>query len=199
MNHDILSNNIEKIRLSLGENKREFGERFNATGSLVSKWEKGLITPSPERLKSIADLGGVSVSELLYGSIEDYLLNEINTFFENQEGVEFSPEGKSEVIKDALQQSVNNPLINATFGEDSQLEIFNSLVNEEISKAILRRLNLTDFTNEGFIRKTLLELTDTKNELKNYLNNGINENLYDETISIINEAYNAVKGLKEKY
>ncbi|MGK0539591.1 helix-turn-helix domain-containing protein [Staphylococcus haemolyticus] len=34
---------------------------------MVSKWEKGLTKPSNERLKEIADLGNVSINQLLYG------------------------------------------------------------------------------------------------------------------------------------
>ncbi len=47
----------------------EFGKKFKheAHKSIVSKWEKGLTKPSNERLKEIADLGKISVNQLLYG------------------------------------------------------------------------------------------------------------------------------------
>ena len=37
----ILGRKIRLIRLERGENKTEFGKLFNATGSLVNKWEGG--------------------------------------------------------------------------------------------------------------------------------------------------------------
>lgn len=80
MSNEILANNIEKIRSSKGESKKVFGERFKASGSLVSKWEKGTVIPNPERLKAIAELGETTVEYLMYGSLENYakdLLNEL--------------------------------------------------------------------------------------------------------------------------
>ena len=57
---------IKDIRLELGETLEEFGKRFNppANRSLVSGWENGRYLPSPERLKVIAELGGLSVEQL---------------------------------------------------------------------------------------------------------------------------------------
>lgn len=65
----ILANNIKKIRKDLGLTMEEFGKKFKheAHKSIVSKWEKGLTKPSNERLKEIADLGNISINQLLYG------------------------------------------------------------------------------------------------------------------------------------
>ncbi|MEJ7223147.1 helix-turn-helix domain-containing protein [Staphylococcus epidermidis] len=65
----ILANNIKKIRKNLGLTMEEFGNKFNSKAhkSIISKWEKGLTKPSNERLKEIADLGKISVNQLLYG------------------------------------------------------------------------------------------------------------------------------------
>ena len=58
---------IKSIRLELGETLEEFGKRFNppANRSLVSGWENNRYTPSPERLKVIAELGGMTVKDLV--------------------------------------------------------------------------------------------------------------------------------------
>ncbi|MDW8563860.1 helix-turn-helix transcriptional regulator [Staphylococcus shinii] len=71
----ILAKNIKKIRQSLGMSMEEFGKEFDVTAhkSLVSKWEKGLSKPNNERLKKIAELGNISIDELLYGTFEEYL------------------------------------------------------------------------------------------------------------------------------
>ncbi|KAA9290419.1 helix-turn-helix transcriptional regulator, partial [Aerococcus mictus] len=64
---------IESIRRNLGLNKTEFGKLFKATGSLVNKWETGQVIPNEERIKDIADLGNISVNELLYGNIDSFI------------------------------------------------------------------------------------------------------------------------------
>ena len=61
---------IKRIRLEKGMTTKEFGKLFNATDSNVSSWEKGRTLPNPERLKSIAKIGDITVDELLYGQSE---------------------------------------------------------------------------------------------------------------------------------
>lgn len=67
MSRKFISQRIKIIRLSLGKNKREFGEIFDppASDSIVSRWEADKSIPNAERLKKIADLGNISVDELL--------------------------------------------------------------------------------------------------------------------------------------
>lgn len=67
MNRKVTGQRIKSIRLSLGKNKREFGELFNpmADNSNVSRWESGKSIPNNKRLKRIAELGELSVDELL--------------------------------------------------------------------------------------------------------------------------------------
>lgn len=62
----ITGERIKDIRLELGETLETFGKRFDppANRSLVSGWENNRYTPSPERLKAIAELGGTTVEEL---------------------------------------------------------------------------------------------------------------------------------------
>lgn len=88
MRNENLAKNIEKIRLFLGDNKTEFGERLKASGSLVTRWEKGTITPNPKRLKTIAELGSMSVEQLLSNNSKktvDDITQEIKTSFNDDE------------------------------------------------------------------------------------------------------------------
>ena len=57
---------IKEIRLGLGMTTKEFGALLNATDSNVTSWEKGRTSPNPERLLTIAKLGGMTVEQLLY-------------------------------------------------------------------------------------------------------------------------------------
>ncbi|KAA9242799.1 MULTISPECIES: helix-turn-helix domain-containing protein [Aerococcus] len=80
---------IRQLRKSLGLNQTEFAKRINATLPAVSNWETGKNLPNNERLKAIADLGGITVEYLLYGekggwaTAEEVLssaFNKINAF-----------------------------------------------------------------------------------------------------------------------
>ena len=72
-----LGNRIKNIRLSKGLNQSQFGELFKpvAARSIVSRWESGLSVPNAKRLRKIAELGGISVSELLNGSMDELIDN----------------------------------------------------------------------------------------------------------------------------
>lgn len=78
---------IKTIRLQMRLNTREFGELFDnpAAGSLVSRWERGISLPNASRLGEIANFGGMTVDDLIYGKRDsisaftmDELINEIN-------------------------------------------------------------------------------------------------------------------------
>ncbi len=60
-----LGQRIKKIRKEKGLSMEEFGKLLDASKGNVSMWESGKVTPSNERLKSIADLANISVEELL--------------------------------------------------------------------------------------------------------------------------------------
>lgn len=68
INNELVGNRIKKIRSEKGMSQEEFGLLIkNAHKSLVSKWEKGQSLPNNERLKRIAELGEMTVEELLHG------------------------------------------------------------------------------------------------------------------------------------
>ena len=96
-----VGNKIRSIRMNLGMTQEEFGNLFNATRSNVSKWERGSSLPNKTRLKAIADIGDVSVDELLYSDtdfrklqkikekiIKAYKLEDINEVFEYLKQIE---------------------------------------------------------------------------------------------------------------
>lgn len=56
---------IINIRKSRGENQTEFGKQFNTSKNSVSNWENSRNLPNNKRLKAIADIGNMSVDELL--------------------------------------------------------------------------------------------------------------------------------------
>jgi transcriptional regulator len=59
---------IRQIRVSMFCTLEEFGKLFKASKSNVSEWEKGKVLPNKERQKKLAELGRITVNELLYGN-----------------------------------------------------------------------------------------------------------------------------------
>lgn len=84
----ILGQRIKAIRLDKGMTLEEFGKLFGTSKSIVSRWESGISSPNPERLKAIAKVGDMTVSQLLQGelggshynweTIEEMLVNIFN-------------------------------------------------------------------------------------------------------------------------
>lgn len=67
---------IRHIRKNWGDSMTKFGERIDKNSPIksgvISNWENGKQLPNNERLKRIAELGDLSVNQLIYG---DFLTN----------------------------------------------------------------------------------------------------------------------------
>ena len=74
---------IFDIRQSMNLTLEEFGNLFQAGKSNVQKWEIGSSLPTRERLDKIAKKGNMTVNELLYGSIDEFLENNLENFIFN--------------------------------------------------------------------------------------------------------------------
>lgn len=67
---------IKDIRLKKGYELQQFGDllgTYKANKSSVFGWENGRSLPNKERIKAIAKLGDITVNELLYGSVEEFI------------------------------------------------------------------------------------------------------------------------------
>lgn len=84
---------IKQIRVQKKMTLEEFANEIrkqtdnkSKTGkSNVSKWERDENVPNDITLKAIADLGNMSVDELLYGNIRSYLFNNLKMFTDDLE------------------------------------------------------------------------------------------------------------------
>lgn len=92
---------IKSIRKSKGMTLEEFGKLFGASKSSVSGWEKGDNIPNNERLKQIAKIGDLSVSELQYGDFKTYIATNLSQFL-----AEIMPDYN--VVQDDFEQALNN-------------------------------------------------------------------------------------------
>lgn len=85
-----IGSRIKEIRLSKNETMEELADVVGSNKSNVSRWERGLNIPNEATLRKIAKHGEVSVYELLYGEINQYIsqvlhfeLHERNELFES--------------------------------------------------------------------------------------------------------------------
>ena len=81
-----LGHRIFKIRNNMNLTLDEFGKIINASKSSISEWEKGKNVPNRARLEVIAKKGNMTVNELLYGSIDEFLDNNLVSILEYQTG-----------------------------------------------------------------------------------------------------------------
>ena len=75
INKKAVGSRIKQIRTNKGYTLESFGKLFGASKSNVQKWETGFTLPNKERLASISKIADLTVNELMYGSIDEYLEN----------------------------------------------------------------------------------------------------------------------------
>ena len=73
INKKVVGLRIKQIRLNKGYTLEAFGKLFNTSKSNVLRWEQGLALPNKGRLADICKISDITVNELLYGSIEEFL------------------------------------------------------------------------------------------------------------------------------
>lgn len=112
---------IKKIRKEKGLSMEEFGKLLNASKGNVSMWESGKVTPNNLRLKTIADLAGISVDELL--GIERY---------DKQEIIDAIHDDKMKIIIKAKTIGENEPEYIKNIDEQALDKVINALESSEI-------------------------------------------------------------------
>lgn len=85
INKKAVGSRIKQIRTNKGYTLESFGKLFGASKSNVQKWEIGFTLPNKERLTTISKIADITVNELLYGSIDEFLDNNFKDLLEYQE------------------------------------------------------------------------------------------------------------------
>lgn len=73
INKKAVGSRIKQIRTNKGYTLESFGKLFGASKSNVQKWETGFTLPNKERLVTIAKIADMTVNELMYGSIDEFI------------------------------------------------------------------------------------------------------------------------------
>lgn len=122
INKKAVGNRIKTIRTQKGLTMKEFGKLIEeAAQSLVTRWENGTSIPNNERLKKIADLGDMSVNELLYGDLTSYIHNLAYSYKEILDNTYF---------KESLSWGIN--------------DMFDLLVNDLVARVKKKNLSYED-------------------------------------------------------
>lgn len=149
INKDDVGFRISNIRKRLGLNQELFGKKINqAHKSLVSKWEKGQSLPNNERLKLIAELGGISVDELLYGSFENRVIQLISNYINENENAPYSVlllEKDNQL--NVVLHNVLNFILSTQFHKNLDNDKLMNIIDEQITKEFIRG----EYSNENAI------------------------------------------------
>lgn len=112
---------IKQIRLNKGYTLEAFGKLFNTSKSNVLRWEQGLALPNKERLASISKFFDITVNELLYGSIKEFIIENAENIIKNKYG---------EILFNTL--TLNNILLYCLDSDNININDINSLKNNII-------------------------------------------------------------------
>ena len=86
INKKAVGSRIKQIRTNKGYTLEAFGKLFNVSKSNVLKWEQGQSLPNKERIVNICKIADLTVNELLYGSIDEFLDYNLVSILEYQTG-----------------------------------------------------------------------------------------------------------------
>jgi DNA-binding helix-turn-helix protein len=104
INKKAVGSRIKQIRTNKGYTLEAFGKLFNVSKSNVLKWEQGQSLPNKERIVNICKIADLTVNELLYGSIDEFLDNNLQDLLEYQEGNTISSPEEYSIARQQLKK-----------------------------------------------------------------------------------------------
>lgn len=197
----------------------QFGRNFGAHKSLVSKWEKAMSSPSRDRLKEIAEFGGMTLPEILginfVEKVREYYLNimygEYDLFYgfvENDEdflknvtnyisNLNISADNIThELVREAVFSLISQEQSNLNKLETYRINEFSEIISEQkrLLNELSIKLNIKEYDPEMIV-PALADLDDLKIKIYS-ITEKIDSYLTEDIEKIINER---IKVLKEKY
>lgn len=213
-----LGNRIKKIRLSRGMTMEKFGEELNTSKGTVNNWEKGRNKPNKENLKKIAELGGLSVDELLHGKLINLIRKKVDEVIENST-MEYSAEELRKIRKNKNEIINKNKIIfEYSIQFDDEKKMYDT-----INSSIRSFLHENKDINEKLLSETLYHLDDLRGGLhlhavKDYvsnrdklernfykgvyvyesvevLENGVDEKIYEQIDTTLKNAFKSIQAI----
>ena len=209
-----MGRSIKNIRITNGLTMEELGARLKTSKASVNNWEKGVNLPNKQRLKKIAELGGITVNELLYGDMKNFISSYFDKkIFEYKEKYEDSFYGSMLNDSEYIQSVKKDFLYKVQFYElnHADTEALNKLIDESIY-AVMRG---EEYTNEGAFALAKNRLHDTVQQLEEFfhevvredgknritpnIKNGLDPVILENLKLISNHAENEVSAAKKSY
>lgn len=197
----------------------QFGRNFGAHKSLVSKWEKAMSSPSRNRLKEIAEFGGMSLPEILginlVEKVREYYLNivygEYDLFYgfvENDEdffknlvnyisNLNITADNIThELVREAIFSLISQEQSNLNKIETYKINEFSEILSEQkkLLNELAIKLNIKEYDPEMIV-PALTDLDELKIKIHS-ITERIDSYLTGDIEKIINER---IQELKEKY
>lgn len=140
---------IRQIRVNGGYTYDKFGDFFGASRGNIQAWEYGKALPNKERLAKISKIAGITVNELLYGSIDEFLENNIKVLLMNSK-YPFYEILENYDLKGKVLICINNTNTlekeKITVNEIDKIEkIFNDELNAIVEEILKFYTNFTNF------------------------------------------------------
>ena len=133
INKKAVGSRIKQIRTNKGYTLESFGKLFGASKSNVQKWETGFTLPNKERLATIAKIADMTVNELIYGSVDEFLKFNYEKIITHTHGDHGELILKTINIKNFLKFIKDKKLDNSLLNDlDNLLEIIWDLTNDYI-------------------------------------------------------------------
>lgn len=151
---------INSIRERLGLSMTEFGKRIDDTAKsgTINNWVRGKNLPNNERLKRIAELGNISVDELLHGTTEERVSSIImkkihdNVYPFNEVALEETIES-AKILPDNFLDSEDKVILHYLIEYQLELMVKNEpIITEMINEFVLEN-NLV--SNQSALEKTV--------------------------------------------
>ena len=165
---------IKQIRLNKGYTLEAFGKLFDVSKSNVLKWEQGQMLPNKERLASISKIADITVNELLYGSIDEFISNNTEILLKHV-GFPFPKTFEMFDIKNGINDYIdferehNNKEV--TINDiDYLMKLFSALISDIVEEDIIKYIDYNIELLENNQNETISALVTAK-EVLNSLNN----------------------------
>lgn len=159
---------IKNIRIGIKETTDEFGKHFTppASKGTISKWENERYLPNNDRLSIIADLGGISVNELLYGLPEEYATAKLNEITKKN--------NISDIFFNIMYGSYPSHLKTIYSGYNPKEAVFNVFLSTKKNMLSYNYIDSEDFEND-FLESIGYDKTNQNKTHKEKIESYINE------------------------
>ena len=201
---------IRSLRQEKGLTMEEFGKFIDkANKSAVGNWERGDNLPNNARLKMIAQFGGISVDELLYGTFDSFVYSIYNGIM-NEEYAEGYLRFEASALREIQKADINRfkEIFNETLDYIKELGYSygdESEIKERFYEVIFDYYHNEEPTNTGLINHVKRVLFNLSNHvLIGYSStakedNPISDDLIDELKAILSKAHKQVEDISSKY